>query len=310
MMRSRPYVSVLAALGVSASLLAGAACSEESDAAADQDATASASSSSSSGESTDATSGSSSSSSGSGAGGSSGTAGFDASADPGDAPSGSCPHTPDADGFFTLSDGDISYVARLPPSYNAAAPLPLLVSLKGCYDNAQNFATWAGVPYVLRATQSYINISVGGRDGECWKRATDAARVSAAIAHVRSCFYVDQKKIVLAGYDSGGELAYAMAMQDASAYAGVLIEHASLSAAVGSSKVDAALAAAAWKLNVSVRAGVADEDTPIATMRSDRDKMLAAGFPVEMVETAAGHGGDSVDWAALIPTMSGWVAPL
>lgn len=300
---------MLAALGATASILGAAACSDDADASSPgeaQDATAAARSS---GDSDDAASGGSSSSS-SGAGGSSGTAGFDASADPGDAPSGSCPRTPDADGFFTLSDGAVSYVARLPPSYNAAAPLPLLVSLKGCYDNAQNFATWAGVPYGLRATQSYINISVGGRDGECWNRATDAARVSAAIAHVRSCFYVDQKKIVLAGYDSGGELAYAMAMQDASAYAGVLIEHASLSAAVGSSKVDAALAAAAWKLNVSVRAGTADEDTPIATMRSDRDKMLAAGFPVEMVETAAGHGGDSVDWEALIPTMSGWLAPL
>lgn len=231
------------------------------------------------------------------------------SGDPGPGPTEQCPHQADADGFFTLTSPEGDYTVRLPPGHDAARPSRLFVALKGCGDNAANFATWAAVPYALRASQDYIAISVGGRDGECWEVPEDAALVSAAIEHVRSCFAVHQKQVVIGGYDSGGQLAFSMAMADANKFAGILVEHASLSSAVGASKVASTLAAAAWKLPVSIRAGINDEYYPIATMRSDVEKMQTAGFPAELFETQNEHGGETDDWEALLPKMAAWAAP-
>jgi poly(3-hydroxybutyrate) depolymerase len=232
--------------------------------------------------------------------------------DPGPGPTRSCSFTPDADGFFTLASTKSNYVVRLPPAYEVAHPRPsrLLVALHGCGDTAANFATWAAVPYSLRSTQSYIAISVGGRDGTCWNNTADAPIVAAAIADVRSCFYVHQERIVLAGYSSGGDLAYRLGMTDALVYAGLLIEHASLSSAVGSGNVTSVLNAAGWKLNVGHIAGINDESYPIATVKSDIMKMTDAGFPVQYQETNSTHDGTSSDWSGyLLPLMTKWSTP-
>jgi poly(3-hydroxybutyrate) depolymerase len=232
--------------------------------------------------------------------------------DPGPGPTQSCTTSPDANGFFTLTSAASSYVVRLPVGYDVGHPRPsrLLVALHGCGDTALNFATWAAAPYALRAQQNYIAISVGGRDSACWNTVTDGALVAAAIAHVRSCFYVHQERIVLAGYSSGGDLAYKLAMTDALVYAGVLIEHSSLSSAVGSPNVDSVLAAAGWKLNVGHTAGINDSVYLIATVRSDRDKIIAHGFPMQYREDSSTHDGSSSDWDSyLIPLMAKWTLP-
>ena len=232
--------------------------------------------------------------------------------DPGPGPTQSCVVSPDASGFFTLTSALSDYAVRLPPAYEIAHPRPsrLLVALHGCNDTAINFATWAAVPFALRSSQKYIAISVGGRDGACWNLSTDAALVNAAIAHARSCFYVHQERIVLGGYSSGGGLAYKLAMTDALTYAGVLIEHSSLSSAVGSSNVDAALNAAGWKLNIGHTAGINDMSYPIAGVQADRTKILAHGFPLQYREDASDHNGSSSDWSDyLIPLMANWTLP-
>jgi len=230
---------------------------------------------------------------------------------PGPGPTQTCTITKDTNGFFKLTSTKSDYIARLPASYSVSNPQPtrLVVSLHGCGDTALNHATWAAVPYALRNTQDYIAISVGGRDGSCWTVPADSAIVDAAIQHVRSCFYVHQKKIVLAGYSSGGDLTYSMSMTQAARWAGILIEHSDLTQNVGASKVDSVLAGAAWKLNVSIRAGDNDTIYPIATVKSDFNKMVAAGFPAELVETADTHSGTSTDWEALLSKMGTWQAP-
>jgi predicted esterase len=173
-----------------------------------------------------------------------------------------------------------------------------------------NFATWGAVPFALRGTQDYIAISIGGRDGQCWTLATDGPIVTAAIAHVRSCFYVHQRRIVLAGYSSGGMLAYKLAMANALTYAGVLIENSGLSQAVGGGNVDSTLDAASWSINVAHSARLGDLSFPIAGVRSDRDKMLAHGIPLQYRELAGTHDGTSADWSDyLIPKMATWVTP-
>ena len=230
---------------------------------------------------------------------------------PGPGPSENCVFTPDANGFFVLNSGVTDYVVRLPVGYDVANPTPrrLLVAIHGCGDTALNFAGWAAAPWPLRPTLDYSAISIGGRDGQCWS-LSDAAWVEAAIADVRACFWVHQKEIVLAGFSSGGGLAYKMAMDDAAAYAGVLIENSSLSSVVGSGNVDAVLDAAAWKLHIGHTARLGDVNYPIAGVRADWTKMLNHAFPLQSRELAGQHGDTGTDWEGfLIPMMANWAAP-
>lgn len=233
----------------------------------------------------------------------------DAADEAGPGPTQDCPSTADANGFFTLNSGSADYVVRLPPGFDAAVPHRLLVAIHGCGDTAMNFATWGAVPWAMRDTQDYIAISLGGRDNACWTMSTDGAIVDAAIAHVRSCFYVHQKQIVLAGYSSGGMLAYHEGMAKADRYAGLLIENSGLSAGVGGN-VDAALDAAAWKLHVAHTARIMDGSFAIDGVRADRDKLLAHDFPLEYRELDGTHDGSSDDWVEyLLPKMASWRAP-
>jgi len=230
----------------------------------------------------------------------------------GQGPTQVCTYTPDADGFFTLTSPQSPYTVRLPVGYDVQHPQPqrLLVAIHGCGDTAANFATWAAVPFSLRATQDYIALSVGGRDGTCWNASTDGVIVEAAIAHASSCFFVHPHKVVLAGYSSGGGLAYRMAMTDAQAYAGVLIENSGLYSVVGSGNVDATLDAADWNINVAHTARIDDASYPIASVHADWEKMIAHQFPLQSREIAGVHGDTATDWEGyLIPKMGAWVSP-
>jgi|GEM_PF-2065794 len=232
--------------------------------------------------------------------------------DAGPPPSRNCAINKDANGFFKLTTpSGLDYWVRVPASYSTANPQPTraVIGTHGCGDNAYNFATWAMAPWDVRATQDYIAISVGaGRDGQCWDTAADEAKVLAVLDDARSCLYLHQKQTTMAGYSSGGGLAYRTALHNAGRFAGVLIENSSLS--TFGAGTDAALAAAAWKLNVAISARTEDGDYPIATVRADRAKLVAAGFPVQYRELAGGHSGTGDDWSLyLLPKMRPWNAP-
>ena len=193
-----------------------------------------------------------------------------------------CTVTKDAAGFFTRTSSASSYVAYVPASYDGTAPVALIVGAHGCGDNAMNFATWGVNPYDTRTTQNHIGISVGGADGHCWT-ASDDAKVLAAIDDISSCFWVHQKKVVIAGFSSGGELAYRVGLSHASRFAGILIEDSGLYAA--NSNPDALLANASWKINIAHRTHTSDPVFPLATVKADWVKTKAAGFPLVTKET-------------------------
>jgi len=245
---------------------------------------------------------------GSSSGGSSGTP-ADPFAGAGPKPTGTCSVTKDANGFFVRNSGKGSYVAYVPKSYDGNSPMRAVVGLHGCGDNAMNFASWGVNPLATRATQTHIGISVGSETGnnKCWSMGGDDDKVLAAVDDLSKCFWIHQKKIVVGGFSSGGQLAYRVGMMKASRFAGILIENSTLSAGGNPTTL---LGSAAWKIRVAHRAHTGDTVFPLATVRSDWTKIQAQSFPLATSEVPGGHDGNSEDWAGwLLPQSAGWVAP-
>ena len=124
---------------------------------------------------------------------------------------------------------------------------------------------------------------------------------------IASCFWVHQKKVVIAGYSSGGISAYRVGLKQASRFAGIIIEDSGL---YGTGAADALLASASWKLSVAHRTHASDADFPLAKVQADWAKMTTAGFALTTSVTAGTHDGTSTDWSDwLVPQSAGFVAP-
>jgi predicted esterase len=230
--------------------------------------------------------------------------------DPGPAPTQACTVQKDSDGFFTRKSSKSDYVAYVPASYDPTKPMRVIVGMHGCGDTALNFARWGMNPYATRSTQDHIGISVSGETGnnKCWSMGGDDDKVLAAVEDLATCFWVHRAKVVIAGFSSGGQLAYRVGMMHASSFAGILIENSGLYAA-GSTPA-ALIAGASWKLPVAHRAHTGDTVFPIDKVRADWAAMKAAGFSVTTSEVAGGHDGTTDDWATwLIPQSKLWVRP-
>ena len=231
----------------------------------------------------------------------------DPNAGAGPKPTATCTVSKDSSGFFTRTSSQSSYVAYVPTSYDGTKPTRLIVGVHGCGDTAANFAQWGVSPYDTRSTQDWIGISIGGQDGNCWT-ASDDVKVLAAVDDISQCFWVHQKKVVLAGFSSGGELTYRLGLGQASRFAGLLIEDSGLYAA--NSNPNGLLASAAWKINIAHRAHTSDTVFPLATVQADWAKTTAAGFPLTTSVVAGTHDGTSTDWWSwLIPQSETWTAP-
>ena len=172
----------------------------------------------------------------------------------------------DSNGFFHLNSGQGPYVGYRPDTYRAANPISLLVWMHGCGGNAEG-DLWGIAPPASRQTQSYIAISIGGRDGACWSVNTDTPKVLAAIADVSKHFNINPRKVYLGGYSSGGDLAYRVGFEHTSLFAGLLVENSDPFRDTGATQA-ALLASASWKINIAHLAHLSDTTYPIAEVRS------------------------------------------
>lgn len=212
-----------------------------------------------------------------------------------------------------VTSATADYWVVAPAGYDAthATPYPVLVGAHGCGDTAQNYLDWAVRPFAIRATQGYLAVSVGGRDGACWTPGTDVAKVLGALADLKTHFNVNPRRVVLNGYSSGGDLAYSTAFHNANLFAGVLAMMTQpFTPGSGPDSEGPAIAAAAWKLNIVHVAHLLDTSYLIATVRSQTTALRDAGFPVTLVERSGTHDAGSDDAMTLVAHMSDpWLAP-
>lgn len=213
------------------------------------------------------------------------------------------------------------YWAYVPESYDEThrTPTRLLVWLHGCGGESSG-DIWNVSP---GGDQSWISIAPTGREGECWQPGADQVKVFAAIDDVATHFNIDERRVFLGGYSSGGDLSYRTAFQHSGSFAGILVENTAPFRDTGLSRENS-LAAATRKFNVAHLAHNQDTTYPIATVREETGAMVAAGFPLDLIEVDGTHyddPGDIVNGSAvpgttadlrtyLLPKIEGdWVAP-
>jgi hypothetical protein len=233
------------------------------------------------------------------------------------------PTTPSAPIAYTsntpqdVMEAQGDYWVDVPPSYDSSNQTPetLLVWMHGCGGDAQG-DTYEVAPGDDR---SYIAISVGGRDGGCWDPNIDVPKVLAAVADLKTHFNINPRRVIIAGYSSGGDLAYRTIFDNAALFAGILAENTSPFRDTGSTQAQS-LAAASWKFNAVHLAHTEDDTYPLAGVTSEINAMQDAGFPVtfnavpghhyDPDDAATGTGTDNDLRRYLLPHVNdGWLAP-
>lgn len=188
-----------------------------------------------------------------------------------------------------IGDSQGDYWVDVPPSYDASNQTPetLLVWMHGCGGEAE------GDAYEISPgdDRSYIAISIGGREDGCWDPDADVPKVLSAVADVKTHFNIDPRRVIIAGYSSGGDLAYRTIFYNADLFAGILAENTSPFRDTGST-ASQSLAAATWKFNDVHLAHLQDDTYPIAGVHDEITQMQNAGFPVTLIEQPGDHYDD------------------
>lgn len=193
----------------------------------------------------------------------------------------------DGNGYFNLTSPQSAYIGYKPDTYNPIQAAHLLIWMHGCGGTAAgDMANIA--PSATRATQSYIAVSLGGRDGACWDVNSDTPKVTAIITDIAKYFSVNPKKVILGGYSSGGDLTYRVGFQNASLFAALLVENSDPFRDTGATEA-ALLAAASWKINIVHLAHIQDANYLIADVRASLADLVAASFPVVAIEKNGTH---------------------
>ncbi len=211
---------------------------------------------------------------------------------------------------FKLTSSQSDFWVYVPTSYDAShnTATTLFVWMHGCGGEAEG-DIWDVSPG--GDSQSWITISIGGRDGGCWHTGTDQGKPLAAISSMKRHFNINPRTVVLGGYSSGGDLAYRTAFYHAGGIAGVLAACTAPFRDSGSSDTES-LAAADWKFNIAHLAMLEDDTYPVSTVRNEINTLKDAGYPVTYVERHGTHTGcDGTQLRAhLLPHLNdGWTTP-
>ncbi len=230
-----------------------------------------------------------------------------------------------ADEPFAVNAGAVHYYGFVPSSYDATnqTATPLLVWLHGCYGEAEGDA-WVVDP---DEGQEWLTLSLAGREGGaegvCWVPSVDEAKVMAALADFETHFNVDRQRVILAGYSSGGDLAYRTGFRHSATFAGLLIANSTPFRDTESSAAES-LAAATTKFPIVALAHEQDETYPLATVERETNEVKTAGFPLTLIKRRGEHwnepgekvegvtvpGTDADIRTYLLPHIDdGWLAP-
>jgi predicted esterase len=205
------------------------------------------------------------------------------------------PTTYDTNGFFHHTTALTDYYGYRPNNtYNDAVPINLFVWMHGKGGNAKG-DMWKIAPAETRESQSYIAISLAGREGgsqgDHWEVNVDGPKLLAAVKDVQRYFNINPQKIYVGGYSSGGHMAYRHGLENAATFAGILVENSDPlhQGTVTGTTPEALMTSASWKIKIAHLAHKGDTAYPITTVRSHIGTLRANGFPVALIEKDGSH---------------------
>jgi predicted esterase len=108
----------------------------------------------------------------------------------------------------------------------------------------------------------------------------DVSKVMADIAQAETQFNIDRRRVIIAGYSSGGDLGYRTIFYNANTFAGIIAVNTDPFRDTGSTEQQS-LAAAAWKFNIVHVAHTMDEEYPVAQVQPHITDLKNAGYPVD-----------------------------
>ena len=193
-------------------------------------------------------------------------------------------------GFFTRG-----YWVDVPSSYDESNQTPetLVVWLHGCGGVALDDE--GELTYTYTSDRPYIMIAPNGpeaSDGDgpaCWDTTpgdptTDVTQVLTDIAQVETEFNIDKRRVIIAGYSSGGDLAYETAFLHAKMFAGLLANNTDpVRDNTFGGDIDSAIAdaeAAGNTFPIDQLAHNNDTTYPPSGVEPHMDALSNAGFPV------------------------------
>jgi dienelactone hydrolase len=203
-------------------------------------------------------------------------------------------------GVQNNADLTSGYWADVPTSYDATnqTPTTLLVWLHGCYGQAKYDIS--DVSENASESRDYVAIALQGPDGgadpypACWNPGADEAKVLTDITQAETRFNINRRRVIIAGYSSGGDLAYRTIFENADTFAGILAINTSPYRDTGKSLADL-MASAAWKFNIVQIAHASDDTYPPGGSAGDPgvtatiNQLKQAGYPVDYLIRPGHH---------------------
>lgn len=196
------------------------------------------------------------------------------------------PTTYDSNGYFHLSSDQSAYVGYTPSIYTPALKMSLFVWMHGCGGLAEDDLSIIA-PATTRESQSYIAISIGGREGDCWDVSSDSPKVLSAIADAKKHFNLNPQKIYIGGYSSGGDLAYRVGLQNPGMFAGLLVEDSA--PFLNSGITAASVGTIASPVHVAHLAHLEDATYPIGNVLTELATLKSKGYIVTILEAPGSH---------------------
>lgn len=202
-------------------------------------------------------------------------------------------------GFFTSG-----YWVVAPPSYDASNQTPetLVVWMHGCGGtgawDAQDLTGQFNTdrPYILISLNGPENANAAPDQApDCWDTSDDAdvQKVLTDITNVETHFNIERRRVILAGYSSGGDLAYQTIFEHADTFAGVLAMNTDpVHDNAFHNDINSAIAASAWKFPIVHVAHDMDDTYPTSEVGPHMDDLTNAGFSVSYSVLPGTHYDD------------------
>jgi pimeloyl-ACP methyl ester carboxylesterase len=214
-------------------------------------------------------------------------------------------------GYRSPVDGTLrSYAVFIPEWYDKKYKFPLYVSLGGGADSEREVAVLEAVNYGPRVQRKAGDLIIFGAPPELaadWYADVSGKEILAAIESLKKLYSINDKDIILDGFDRGAYGALRLALLNPDTFKGVVLRSGKyIPSESAKSENVFELLDRAKKLSVLVVHGDLDELAPVADARALVERLIKSGAAAKFIEVKEGGHADFDRWSEIF----GWLDDL